>query len=270
MNWKSLLVFFVLLGQTLLAVRNCPRCNYLLQPETLQCPKCLKLVEWPYLPPRTRQGRVIVRTGKDAFIRHPSSQNRAWKSSANAGADLSGQIGTWGFVTGLRYLVCFDVSRGFADAGIDLIAFRPRRVWLRLVVADNQINQQIPVRVYPLSRPFQEGSGRFHIRSKNPDGATWNDSAPMLSWHVPGGDYHEDPSATGILGADGQKEAMIDVSAIYRWHLQNFQLTGKWEDFGMIIMRDAKVPAKCSFLTIYSFESKANGAQVLAPQLFFE
>ncbi len=270
MKWKSLLVFFVLCSQALLAVRNCPRCNYLLQPEALQCPKCLKLVEWPYVPPREHRGRVIVRTGRDAFIRHPSSQNRAWKSSANAGADLSGQIGTWGFVTGLRYLVFFDVLRGFADAGLDIQDFKPRRVWLRLVIADSQVNQQIPLRVYPLSRPFQEGSGRFHIRSRNPDGATWNNSAPMLSWHVAGGDYHDEPSATGILGANAQKETMIDVTAIYQRHFLNFQLTGKWEDFGMIIMRDDQVPAKCTFLTIYSFESRARGSQVLAPQLFFE
>lgn len=263
-------MFFVFCSQMLWAVKSCPRCNYLLKSDVLQCPKCLKLLKWPYIPPREYRARVIVRTGKDTFIRHPNSQNRAWKSSANAGADLTGQIGTWGFVTGLRYLVFFDVPRAFADAAIDLLTFKPKRVWLRLVIADKQVNQQIPLRIYPLSRPFQEGSGRFHFRSKNPDGATWKNSAPMLSWHVPGGDYYDEPSATGILGANGQKVAMIDVTAIYQRHFLNLQSTGKWEDFGMIIMRDDQVPAQCTFLTIYSFESKARGAKELAPQLFFE
>lgn len=265
-----LLILLLLLTPGLWAVKFCPSCNYRVKSATLQCPKCLKMLKWPYAPPRTHQARVIVRTGKDTFIRHPRSQNRAWKADKNAGADLSGQIGSWGFLTGLRYLVCFDIRKSFAEAGVDLATFLPRRVRLRLVVADKQINQQIPVRVYPLSRPFQEGSGRFHIRSKIADGATWQESAPMLSWHIPGGDYAQEPAATGILGYQQQQECMIDVTAIYRQLFEEYRQTGIWSNPGLIIMRDPLTPCTCTFLSIYSFESKTRAGQILAPQLFFE
>lgn len=270
MKRLPVLFLFLLSAALVWAVQNCPACNFRIKSDAISCPKCLRLLKWPHAPARTIQAKVVVRTGKDAFIRHPRSQNRAWKSNRNAGADQTGQIGSWGFLTGLRYLICFDIERAFSDANVDLNTFRLKRARLRLVVADRQINQQVPIRVYPLDRPFQEGSGRFHVRSKEPDGCTWEECAPMISWHVSGGDYSETPSAEGVLGLRQQRETIIDVTSIFLARFAQFQKSGVWNDPGLIIMRDPLRHCDCTFLNIYSLENSFRGQQVLSPQLFLE
>ncbi|MEW6712269.1 MAG: hypothetical protein AB1403_20785 [Candidatus Riflebacteria bacterium] len=267
-KWPATCVLTLLMAARLLAVSYCPGCNFRLSESAFQCPKCLRMVEWPYTPARSEKARVIVRTGKDAFIRHPRSQNRAWKSAANAGGDLAGQIGSWGFVTGLRYLICFDIPRSFAEAGLNLSEFKLRQAKLRLVIADQKINQQIPVRVYPLTRPFLEGKSRFHIRRRKADGCNWEFSAPLLSWHVPGGDYLESLSAPGILGLNSKHEVFIDVTEIFAMRFAELKTTGVWNDPGLIIMRDHQIPCSCTFLSIFSLETNPRGQQVNSPQLF--
>jgi hypothetical protein len=263
-------LFFIFLPLVLMAVTSCPECGYKTQNSSAECPKCLRLIRWPYTPQRTLKAKVVVRTGKDAFIRHPNSQNRAFKANRNAGADLSGQIGSWGFLTGLRYLIRFDIPESFALAKIDMKTFRLKRAKLRLVIADEEIKQQIPIRVYPLTTPFEEGTGRFHIRSKIPDGCTWQLSARLMPWQIPGGDYNESISSFGILGKNGKHECVIDVTEVLQHRFDQFSQTGKWNDPGMIIMRDSHTACQCTFLNIFSFESRPKGIQVISPQLFIE
>jgi hypothetical protein len=254
----------------LCAVQTCPYCGYRQSSNAIECSKCLKLLKWPYVPERSHKARVVVRTGKDAFIRHPSSQNRNFKSEGNAGSDAVGAIGSWGFMTGLRYLVCFDIKKSFELAGVDLKSYQPGRVILRLVIADSKIDQAIPVRVFPLLRPFKQGRGFRRIRRKEIDGCTWNYSAPMLSWHVPGGDFYKSVSASNTLGRNGKREVLIDVTPIYRFRFKIFAETGEWFDPGMIIMRDERIAGHFTFLNIYSFENKPAGCRILSPQLFFD
>ncbi|HNS08754.1 MAG TPA: hypothetical protein PKN29_03585, partial [Candidatus Ozemobacteraceae bacterium] len=63
------------------AISRCPGCSFLVNSDTVECPKCLKLLRWPFVPERSRRGRVIVRTGNDAFIRHPHANNRSWRDN---------------------------------------------------------------------------------------------------------------------------------------------------------------------------------------------
>lgn len=270
MKRLAIFIFLVFWPAWLLAVKNCPACDYRVDSNAFECPKCLRLINWPYSPGRTIKAKVIVRTGKDSFIRHPNSQNRAFKSDKNTGADDSGQIGSWGFLTGLRYLVSFEIPKRFAESGIDISTFKCKRARLRLVIAERNIEQQIPIRAYPLSRPFQEGTGKFHIRSKVPDGCTWIDSAPLISWHTPGGDYLSQPSCPGILGYQNNHECIIDVTSIYQFRFNEYQKTGIWNDPGMIIMRDPETAGSCTFLSIFSLDSRPRGNEVISPQLFIE
>jgi hypothetical protein len=270
MKTRFLAVFALLLvASCLYAVSNCPYCGYRIKAQTISCPKCLRL-KWPYYPPRTHKAKVIARTGTDAFIRHPSSQNRAFKADKNAGADVRGPIGSWGFLTGLRYLVRFDVEKSFADARVDMESYKPYRVTLRLVIASQNIDQALPIRVYRLSRPFAEGSGLAGIRSKVPDGCTWQSSAPMLPWRLPGGDYYEKPSAAGFMGYNRERVVQIDVTELYKKIFADYAEVGRFNDPGMIIMRDPQVPGYFTYLNIYSFEHLPRRQQVMSPQLFFE
>lgn len=263
----TVLLFFFL-ASVLSALQTCPYCGYKQDSDAIECRKCLHLLKWPYIPERSHKAKVVVRTGKDAFIRHPFSQNRLFRSDRNAGADSTGAVGSWGHVTGLRYLVCFDVEKSFDLAGVDIQSYRPGRVLLRLVIADSAIKQAIPVRVYPLTRPFVEGKGLRLARSREPSGCTWELSAPMLSWHTPGGDYDESVWSEGILGL--KSEVIIDVTEIYRLRFEMFAETGEWSDPGMIIMRDEKVAGHFTYLNLYSFEAMPDKLQVRSPQLFFD
>ena len=265
-----LFLFLTIVPSLLLAVKQCPACGYRIKSNKTVCPKCLKKIGWPWFPPATRKNAVVIREGKDAFIRHPNAQNRAYKSNRNAGHDISGQIGTWGFLTGLRYLVAFNVMEGLAAARINPETFQLKKASLRLVIADKEIKQQVPVRVYPLARPFVEGTGRFHVRENQFDGCTWRFSGPFLRWSTPGGDYQQSVSSQGMLGYNNSPVSVIDVTEIYRKKFEYYRNTGEWNDNGLIIMRDPEVACECSFLTIYSLESGPLGEKMLSPQLFLE
>lgn len=270
MKRVCLLLLLMSFAQAVFAVKYCPACNYRLESSAYECPKCLRLIAWPYLPSRETSARLTVRTGKDAFIRHPASQIRQFKAGRNTGADLTGQIGSWGHLTGLRYLIRFDVPAAMQAAKINIADFKLRRARLKLVIADENIDQQIPLRVFPLSQPFVAGTGLYRIRAKQPDGTTWFLRAPMLDWQREGGDFDSEVSGAGILGYRGARELVIDVTPIFQRRFSELQRTGTWNDPGMIIMRDAERAEECTFLSIYSLESRVKGGKVVAPQLLLD
>jgi len=261
-----LLMFF---SQAAEAVKSCPTCAYRLKTGTVECPKCLRLLEWPFQPPRERKARVIIRTGTDAFIRSQHAENRAFKHDRNAGSDLQGAIGSWGGPTTLRYLVRFDIPMAFSQAGVELKGFKLRRALLRLKIAGKgNLKGSLPVRIYPLTRPFKEGSDKSGTRKKFIDGCTWVYAAPYMVWHREGGDYNEDISCRGTLPETG--EAVIDVTDIFKERLARIAENEAWYDPGMIIMRDPHAFGDFGYLEIYSFESRAVHGSVRSPELFIE
>ncbi len=251
------------------AISRCPGCAYLVNSDTWECPKCLKLLRWQFVPGRSRKGTVIVRTGSDAFIRHPHAINRSWRADRNAGADLTGEIGAWGGPTTLRYLLKFDIQQSFALAGVDLAEFKLKRAFLKIDSVDNGQQVDMPVVVYPLSRPFLEGTGRFRLREKKSDGCDWYFSAPLLTWHIDGGDFEQSVVCRGTIKGGGNT-TLIDVTEILKLRMKNFSKTHIWEDPGMIIMADPQKNIAAGFVTIYSLDSGAHGDKVRSPELFIE
>ena len=187
----------------------------------------------------------------------------------NAGADLSGEIGSWGGATTLRYLLKFDIQKACDFAGVNLSEFKLRRAFLKLNSVTNRHNIDMPVVIYPLSRPFQEGSSSFRLREKKPDGCDWYYSAPLLTWHSEGGDFTTSVSCNGVIRGEGNT-TFIDITEIIRLRQQTFIQTGVWDDPGMIIMADPQKNIEPGFVTIYSLESGAHNGIVRSPELFLE
>ena len=251
------------------ALTRCPGCSYPVDSGSVECPKCLKLLRWPFVPGRTRRGQVVVRTGTDAFIRHPQAQNRAWPTESNAGADTSGEIGVWGGPTTLRYLLKFDISQAFAMAGVDINRFKLRRAFLKIRSIKNAHGIDIPVVIYPLFRPFQEGTGRFRNRDTADDGCNWYYSAPLLTWHTEGGDFSDKVCSHGIIRA-GDSISILDITEIIKLRMETLKQTGTWEDPGMIIMADPKIDTRPGFVTIFSLDSMPVNGTVRSPELYIE
>jgi hypothetical protein len=270
--WLSQVLFLVCLFYLVtpvMAVSRCPGCSFPVNVSAIECPKCLKLLQWPFVPERGRKAKVIVRTGSDAFIRHPQAKNRAWRDDRNAGGDSSGEIGVWGGPTTLRYLIKFDVERAFAYAGVSLTAFKAKRVFLKITSIVNDHNIDMPVAVYPLTRPFLEGRSSFRNRAKDDEGCTWYHSAPLLPWHNEGGDFNRSVVCKGIIYGNG-RTSLLDITEIFRLRLQEFEKSGRWQDVGMIIMADPQKVIRPGFVTIFSFESRPIGGIVRSPELFIE
>lgn len=271
MRFLPLLLLLLLLLSPMVAegMTNCPRCHYRIQSDANECPKCLKLLRWPLAPERSRQGRVVVRTGSDAFIRDRHSQNREFRCDRNAGKDLVGAIGSWGGPTTLRYLVCFDLEKAFEQAQVELSTFQFKRATLKLYVANSGSRKgPLPIRIYPLNRRFQEGRGKIGEREKFIDGCTWAYAAPNMVWHIEGGDYNKLISSRGLLPDNGH--VFIDVTEVFRYRFKTLLENGSWDDPGLIIMRDPHAYGDFGYLNIYSLESQSVHGEVRAPELFIE
>jgi hypothetical protein len=252
------------------AITRCSNCQYPVTSDALTCPKCLRKLQWPLIPERSRSARVVVRTGHDAFIRHPHARIRKYRDDRNTGGDHTGHIGSWGGPTTLRYLLRFDIPQAFAMAQVDMNGFNVRRALLRLCVDDQGKYNGLPVRVYPLTRPFSAGTGMTGVREKVPDGCDWYYSAPLIVWHREGGDYAEKPSAVAILGEDGEKETIIDVTELIIARFDEFARTGVWNDPGFLIMHDPARYGYHGYVTIHSLEAVYLGQSVRSPELFIQ
>ncbi len=251
------------------AITSCPKCNYRISNGAVECPKCLKLIGWPYAPPRDRRATIIVRTGTDAFIRDRHSQNRQFRYDRNAGGDIRGPVGSWGGPTTLRYLIKFDIPAAFAAAQIDMKTFKPRRAILKLYVADKGNNKgDLPVRIYPLTREFQQGSHMREIRPEAINGCTWFYAAPLMVWYREGGDYDEKISCRGTLSEEGASS--IDVTEIFSQRFAEFHDNEVFNDPGLIIMRDPHAFGDYGYLNIFSFEMTNRRVGVKSPELFLE
>ncbi len=216
----------------------------------------------------------MVRTGRDAFIRGPNDAHPAARAAANAGAPLSGPLGSWYSPTGLRYLVRFDIPKACSEAGIDPASWTPDRATLVVRVSPGgDAREDVPLVIYALARPFEEGKGSPGLNFRNERGCTWFRATTELPWAAAGGDYFSQPRAWGTLPRTGAAEVEIDVSDIIRTIFEAYHRSGKWEDFGLILMRDPDASARCTYRIIYSLEA-APGADVSqpvrSPELYLE
>ncbi len=279
MRYFCLIILFgILLGISIpaLAIKYCDYCNYRLSSDAIICPKCLRNIAWALAPARSEQATVIVRSGKDAFIRHPFAQNRNWHADRNAGKDPYGAIGSWGYPTSLRYLIAFDVPNAFLMAGVDINNFQPDKVTLLIRVKANQPTQRIPIIVYPLKAPFMEGTCQLGLRFSPASGVTWFNRTQSMPWASEGGDYNPSVSAEAYLESSKIKNLeqtiKIDVTDIYLKRFQDFKNSGIWDDPGMIIMRNPGIAGNFRFLDILSFESgkNKNVSRVVSPELYFQ
>ena len=264
----AILLAVFCLSSSAQALTRCTFCKYSVSSDALTCPKCLRKLQWPVVPERSRSARVVVRTGTDAFIRHPHARIRLYRDDRNSGADLTGHIGSWGGPTTLRYLLRFDIPQAFANAHVDIKTFKPTRALLKLCVADAGRYNGLPIRIYPLTRPFQQGNGKVSIREKEIDGCDWYHSAPLIVWQREGGDYTGKPSAVAVLGEEGERETIIDVTELIVDRFKDFASTGTWNDPGMIIMRDPEHYGYYGYVTIHSLEASYLGITVRSPELF--
>lgn len=259
---NSSLAAFILLFLTLIftpaldALVRCSFCQYLIDSEALTCPKCLHKLKWPVVPERTLNARVVVRTGYDAFIRHPHANIRLYKANRNTSGNRTGHIGSWGGKTTLRYLLHFDIPEAFASAQIDLRSFVIKRALLKLSIDDTSKHNGLPVKIYPLTRPFQPG------------GSNWFYSSPLIVWQREGGDFVKNPFAVGILAENGSNETIIDVTEIIQIRFSEYAETGVWKDPGLIIMSDSERYGYSGYITIHSFEASCIGQTVRSPELF--
>ncbi|MBU1108423.1 MAG: hypothetical protein KKB51_17240 [Candidatus Riflebacteria bacterium] len=266
----ALIVFFavMLLPPVAQALVRCSYCEYVVADDAMFCPKCLRKLQWPIVPARSRSARVVVRTGTDAFIRHPHASVRLYRADRNSGGDVTGHIGSWGGPTTLRYLIRFDIPKAFAMAGVDINTFKVTRVLLKLCIDDAGKHNGLPIRIYPLTRPFQPGSGIVGVREKSIDGCDWYYSAPLLTWHREGGDYADKPDAVAILGEAGASETIIDITELIKFRFDEFAATGIWNDPGMIIMRDPARYRYFGYVTIHSLKAGCLNQSVRSPELF--
>ena len=254
------------------ALTKCRHCKYLIETNTLVCPKCLRYQGHPFLPPRSKKATVIVRNGKDAFIRHPQAQNMDWRHEKNAGKDPYGAIGYWGYPTSLRYLIWFNIPEAFYIAGKTIDNFKLYKATLILKSVQNQPNKRIPIIVYPLTKPFTEGIGQLNYRKSETSGCTWLNSSPLIPWQQEGGDYNSNIYSTGTLHSGKISQSEIDVTAIIQHRIDNYRTTGKWEDKGMIIMNNPNLFCEESYINIFSFEAPnpKSAAKILTPELYLE
>ncbi|RCK78689.1 MAG: hypothetical protein OZSIB_1216 [Candidatus Ozemobacter sibiricus] len=255
----------------------CPTCGFHNLPEARLCGRCLRALRWPTMPPRVGPGTVVVREGFDTFIRSWNDQMPPHRFDRDAGADAAGPLGTWYELTGLRYLVWFDIPKAVAEAGRSLETFTPTRATLVLrVLPTPESPVEVPVAAFLLTRPFLEGPGRWHRHVPWEQGTTWTHAAPMLPWERAGGDFAPTPMATGRLPATGSAEIYLDVSELIATRFAEYRRTGEWFDPGLILMRDPTAPGRCRYRMIQGFQA-APGTRPLrspapprSPELYLE
>ncbi len=235
---------------------HCPVCGYTNGEHDLYCVKCMRPLRWPVKPQSSKKNTLVAREGTDTFIRGPNDALPKHKVRANAGGDLIGPIGSWYSPTGLRYLIKFDIPAAFKTARVSMEDFDLEEaiLILRLFPA-RDAEDDVPIAVFPLSRPFVEGEGRWGEHRRKEPGCNWYNYARGFPWANPGGDYFYSPVAKAVLPRKGSGEVEIDVTEIFAEKFFFYQRTGVWTDYGMIIMRDQEKSSRCLFRMIYSFQS---------------
>ena len=248
----------------LMALTSCPRCKYRIGIDTDKCPKCLLQINPDWSQKKAVRSTITIRKGYDAFIRHPHTDNRAYKSNKNAGGDKTGEIGVWGGPGALRYLIRFRIDSAMEYYGINFLTFKPRKAFLYLSALPKKSNLEMPVVVYPLTKNFTPGYDIFRERKRIAKGCTWYNAATALPWQHEGGDFEPKYFSKGVIKSGTRSS--IDVTNIIKYFFEKSQITGEWEAPGMIIMSDPSNPlVTLGFVTIYSLDTSDYS---LRPELY--
>ena len=257
MKGKTFLVlcFTLFYAFPVLALSNCPRCNYIIKKGQDKCPKCLYQLNPDWSQKKAVRSTITVRQGYDAFIRHPHADNRAYKSNKNSGGDKTGEIGVWGGPGNLRYLVKFNIDSAMDYYGIDYRTFKPRKAFLFISSMKKKSDLEIPIVVYPLTRGFTPGFDVFRERRRIPKGCTWYNATTALPWQHEGGDYERKCVSKGFLKSGTRSS--IDVTNVINYFFEKSKKTGEWDVPGMIIMSDpSDITITTGFVTIFSLDSE--------------
>jgi len=235
----------------------------------------MRPIRWTAKPLSSRKATVVVRTGTDAFIRGPNDSQPQHRYFSNAGGDMLGPIGSFYSPTGLRYLIRFDIPGAFKSAGISMEDFELDEAILVLrLFPFPDAREDVPIVVFPLTRGFLEGEGKWGLHRRTEKGCSWLMATDLLPWEKAGGDFSEFPYGEGILPRSGGDEVEIDVTKILAEKFAKYQAEGIWDDPGMIIMRDPKKGGKCLYRMIYSFQAQpstdivGSERKVLSPELY--
>lgn len=255
----------VVIASPALGLSKCPQCGYTIGCDDVSCPKCLKMFKTDYYYEKSAKSTLTVRYGTDSFIRHPQADNRTYKADRNSGADKTGQIGVWGGPCNLRYLINFDIAAEMKRLGIDFMKFKPKRAFLYLSALKNKSNIDVPIVVFPLTRPFHGGLDFFRERTVSPDDCTWYLSCDGIPWDTEGGDFNKEVKCKGII-KNGVRN-IIDITKIIDYFYQQSKINQNWSAPGIIIMSDPDSKLISGFVTVYSLEAND---YTLRPELFIE
>ena len=268
MKGKAFLTIFFIFCFYLPAfsITSCPRCNYRIGIDTNKCPKCLYQINYIWSQKKAVKSTITVRSGYDAFIRHPQADNRAYKSNKNAGGDKTGEIGVWGGRSTLRYLIRFRIDSAMKYYGIDYQTFKPKKAFLFISALSKTPELEIPIVIYPLTQSFIPGYDIFRERKRIPSGCTWFNATSAMPWQHEGGDYEPRCFCKGVIKS-GERNS-IDVTKIIKYFFDKSQYSGEWDAPGIIIMSDPSSPLVSSgFVTIYSLDASDHS---LRPELYIQ
>ena len=248
------------------ALTSCPRCGYKVGRDTNKCPKCLFQIDTNWSQEIPVRSTITVRSGYDAFIRHPQADNRAYKSNKNSGGDKTGEIGVWGGPASLRYLIRFRIDSAMDYYGINHLTFKPKKAFLYISTIKKKSELEIPIVVYPLSRNFTPGFDIFRERKRIPTGCTWYNATATMPWQHEGGDFEQRCFSRGVLKSGTRNQ--IDVTNVIKYFFEKSKRTGEWDAPGFIIMSDpSSLLLTSGFVTIYSFNTQDYH---LRPELFIQ
>ena len=268
MKGKTFLTLFFIFCFCLPAfsLTSCPRCKYRIGIDTNKCPKCLFQVNPEWSQKKSVKSTITVRSGYDAFIRHPQADNRAYKSNKNAGGDKTGEIGVWGGPSTLRYLIRFRIDSAMDYYGINYLTFKPRKAFLFISALPHKSDLEIPVVVYPLTQNFIPGYDIFRERKRIPSGCTWFNATSAMPWQHEGGDFEPRCFCKGVIKSGTRNT--IDVTKIVKYFFDKSQKSGEWDAPGFIIMSDpASHLVTSGFVTIYSLDTQDYS---LKPELYIQ
>ncbi|MBF0499146.1 MAG: hypothetical protein HQM09_03395 [Candidatus Riflebacteria bacterium] len=180
-------------------------------------------------------------------------------------------------------MIKFDIPAAFHDARRHLEDFKITRAILVLHLVDESeigiahedARDDVPIVVFPLARPFA-GVADELARHRETDLVNWYQADPWIRWKHQGGDFVLEPSARAVLPRRGGSEIAIDVTAIMKWRFDQNTKSARWDDPGMILMRDPNVERHCQFRSIYGFQAApdpipiGSELQIRSPELYLE
>ena len=248
------LFFITLFIPSVYALSHCPRCSYTIGSNDTYCKKCLLNLKYEASQEKAVKSVLTVRDGYDTFIRHPHTNNRAYKADRNAGGDKTGEIGVWGGPCNLRYLIYFDIESIMINEEIDFNFFTPQKALLYISALPKKSNLEVPVVVYPLTKRFSPGFEVFRERSRSVQGCTWYNATSAMPWQYEGGDYELKCSSRGVIKSGTRN--VIDVTEVIKYFYDRSKEYKEWFAPGFIIMSDSTdISLSSGFVTIYSLNA---------------